>query len=294
MVDAKTLAQQVVQTVRGVIEQTANQLRAGLAEVKASLEEGILETNQKVDALQRAVTEISLLPGPPGEKGDVGLPGEAGARGEPGEKGDRGKPGLPGEPGLQGPPGEAGARGDTGEKGEAGRDALEIVILSEVDPEKSYPRGTFASHRGGLIRAARKTLPLSTTGLDEAGWNVVVEGLAELKVEQNNERQLTFTAVKTSGLTERLTAEFPLLIDRGVFLADATYERGDGVTSGGSFWIAQKATTSRPGDNNSDWRLAVKKGRDGKDGMKGDPGVAGSPGRNGRDLTQLLPDGSKY
>ena len=211
-----------------------------------------------------------------------------------GGKGDRGEPGLPGELGLQGPPGEPGLRGETGEKGEAGRDALEIMILSEVDPEKSYPRGTFASHRGGLIRAARKTLPLSTVGLDEAGWNVVVEGLAELKVEQDSERQLTFTAIKTSGQTERLTAEFPLLIDRGVFLANATYERGDGVTSGGSFWIAQKATTSKPGDNNSDWRLAVKKGRDGKDGLKGDRGEIGPPGRNGRDLTQLLPDGSRF
>jgi len=57
----------------------------------------------------------------------------------------------------------------------------------------------------------------------------------------------------------------PLVIDRGVFRADGLYDKGDGVTFGGSFWIAQTETAARPGEGNTDWRLAVKKGRDGKD-----------------------------
>ncbi|EMD8985960.1 hypothetical protein VW608_005630 [Pseudomonas aeruginosa] len=55
------------------------------------------------------------------------------------------------------------------------------------------------------------------------------------------------------------------VIDRGVYSADKSYEQGDGTTYGGCYWIAQKdAPTGVPGGSD-DWRLAVKKGRDGKD-----------------------------
>ncbi len=42
-------------------------------------------------------------------------------------------------------------------------------------------------------------------------------------------------------------------------------DQGDGATWDGSFWIAQKQTQDKPGTSDA-WRLAVKKGRDGKDG----------------------------
>jgi hypothetical protein len=57
----------------------------------------------------------------------------------------------------------------------------------------------------------------------------------------------------------------PIVIDRGVFKDGTAYRSGDGVTWGGSFWIAQRDTKSKPDANTGDWRLAVKKGRDGKD-----------------------------
>lgn len=57
---------------------------------------------------------------------------------------------------------------------------------------------------------------------------------------------------------------FAVVLDRGVFKDGTEYVKGDGVTSGGSFWIAQKETKERPGTSDA-WRLAVKKGRDGKD-----------------------------
>lgn len=56
------------------------------------------------------------------------------------------------------------------------------------------------------------------------------------------------------------------VLDRGQFKAGEAYERGDGVSHGSSFWIAQKDNPDGvPGMGKSDWRLAVKKGRDGKD-----------------------------
>ena len=44
----------------------------------------------------------------------------------------------------------------------------------------------------------------------------------------------------------------------------AAYQRGDGVTLGGSFFIAQADTTAKPGKSD-EWRLAVKRGADGRD-----------------------------
>lgn len=55
-----------------------------------------------------------------------------------------------------------------------------------------------------------------------------------------------------------------VVLDRGIYKSETTYQPGDGVTWAGSFWIAQEATTEKP-DGGKGWRLAVKRGRDGKD-----------------------------
>ncbi len=59
--------------------------------------------------------------------------------------------------------------------------------------------------------------------------------------------------------------KLPALIDRGVFSAEKSYEQGDGTTYGGCYWIAQKDAPEGVPGGSPDWRLAVKKGRDGKD-----------------------------
>ena len=64
------------------------------------------------------------------------------------------------------------------------------------------------------------------------------------------------------GKTKEFPFSFPVLIDRGVYKLDSHYQKGDGVTYAGSFWIAQKERPgSKPGED-GDWRLAVKRGRD--------------------------------
>lgn len=55
------------------------------------------------------------------------------------------------------------------------------------------------------------------------------------------------------------------VIDRGVYSAEKGYEQGDGTTYGGCYWIAQKDAPEGVPGGSADWRLAVKKGRDGKD-----------------------------
>src|SRR5262249_49124898 len=55
-----------------------------------------------------------------------------------------------------------------------------------------------------------------------------------------------------------------IVLDAGVWKDGTTYVPGDGVTLGGSFFIAQTQTNSKPGQS-TDWRLAVKRGSDGRD-----------------------------
>lgn len=85
----------------------------------------------------------------------------------------------------------------------------------------------------------------------------------------------------------------PVPVDRGTFKDGQSYRKGDGVSFGGSFWIAQEDTADKP-ETGKGWRLAVKRGRDGRDGAPGERGPEGKSGPAGRDLTQLGADGSKW
>jgi hypothetical protein len=68
----------------------------------------------------------------------------------------------------------------------------------------------------------------------------------------------------------------PIVTDRGVFRDGTGYRRGDGVSFGGSWFIAQEDTTDRP-ETTKAWRLAVKRGRDGKDGGSTPPSTPRGP-----------------
>jgi integrin beta 3 len=58
----------------------------------------------------------------------------------------------------------------------------------------------------------------------------------------------------------------PVIVDRGVWKSQK-YEPGDAVTWRGSLWICKAETESKPNDVAEHWRLAVKRGRDGKDSI---------------------------
>ncbi|HFO1196970.1 TPA: hypothetical protein ACHIU8_004051 [Pseudomonas aeruginosa] len=77
-------------------------------------------------------------------------------------------------------------------------------------------------------------------------------------------RTLTVKLQAGDTLVEK-SVKVPAIIDRGVFSAEKSYEQGDGTTYGGCYWIAQKDAPEGVPGGSSDWRLAVKKGRDGKD-----------------------------
>ncbi|TCP78325.1 hypothetical protein EC849_102160 [Pseudomonas putida] len=146
--------------------------------------------------------------------------------------------------------------------GEPGRDALQLEILPEIVTDKSYTRGTYAKHLGGLWRSFERTYGMK-------GWECIVEGLSSASVEQSGERGFELALVLSSGGEVRKCLDLPVMIYRGVF-APGDYAPGDTVTWGGSLWHCDCATSDKPGELGSKgWRLAVKRGRDGKDLTKG-------------------------
>lgn len=295
------LAEKIFGAVQGFcfrdFESRATKLKAELA---WQLEEQITNMMQSVDA------KLSALPvpkdgergeqgpqgdigpiGPQGEMGPAGPAGEMGIEGKQGPQGERGADGLSikGDPGLDGTNGTDGRDGLTGEPG---RDALELNIIPAIDETRSYPRSTYAKHANGLWRSYEKTDGMK-------GWECIVPGISsvELAQDEKDPRRVSFVVTLSDGNQTQKDLRFPVWIDRGAFKSGTTYEQGDGVSYAGSLFIAQKNTGDTP-ETSKEWRLAIKRGRDGKDGVPGPRGEKGMDGRAGRDLTQMLPDGSKY
>jgi collagen type III alpha len=159
------------------------------------------------------------------------------------------------ERGLDGAPGPAGPPGADGPKGRDGRDGLPGVPGApgfDGQPGKD--------------------------GADGLGFD-------DLTVRQEDERRVILCFTR-GAITKEFVVVFAVVLDRGVYQLGRTYEKGDGVTFGGSFWIAQDMTGEKPGDGATKWRLAVKAGREGragKDGSIGPMGPKGERGESGRD-----------
>lgn len=90
-------------------------------------------------------------------------------------------------------------------------------------------------------------------------------GFEDLDAAYDGEKTITLKFTQGERVKE-FAFTMPVVIDRGVYRDGSEYKAGDGVTWGGSFWIAQKDTSAKP-DAGDDWRLSVKRGRDGKNGV---------------------------
>jgi integrin beta 3 len=156
-----------------------------------------------------------------------GPPGKTGPEGKRGQKGEPGQKGERGEPGKLGAAGAAGLEGKPGErgqKGEPGRNAGDLTFLQDYVVEQ-------------VGRALKTAIVTTPDGGRTLRW-VMGETVHEIK-----------TAI---------------VLDAGVWKEGTSYAAGDGVTLGGSFFIAQTDTSAKPGKSD-DWRLAVKRGSDGRD-----------------------------
>ena len=153
-----------------------------------------------------------------------------GLNGKDGRDGIDGKDGAPGKDGRDGVDGQKGIDGRDGMDGKDGRDG--------VDGQK---------------------------GMDGKDGRDAFE-FADLFVEHDGERTFT-VGFRRGEEVKSATLKVPAHIDRGVYGIGRGYERGDGVTYGGDYWFAVKdvAPGEKPGSSDA-WRLAVRKGRDGRRG----------------------------
>lgn len=117
-----------------------------------------------------------------------------------------------------------------------------------------------------LVSEKVAAIPVPKDGADGVGFD-------DLDVVHDGSRGFVFRFVKGDRVKE-FAFSLPVVLDKGVYREGQEYEAGDGVTFGGSFWIAQQKTTGKP-DSGADWRLAVKRGRDGKSLPPAPAGVAG-------------------
>jgi hypothetical protein len=141
-----------------------------------------------------------------------------------------------------------------------GRDALQLEILPAIDEQKSYTRGTYAKHAGGLWRSFEQTSGMR-------GWECIVNGVKSVDTRWEG-KTLIETTTLSDGTTHETRKSFAVQEYKGVF-AHGDHEEGDTVTWAGSLWHCNvTGTKALPGDGSSDWTLAVKKGRDGREVVK--------------------------
>lgn len=232
-----------------------------------------------------------------GEKGDPGDQGPAGKsayqiwidlgnegseadfiaslRGPAGEKGLQGEAGTPGKSAFQiwkelGGEGEeadfiASIKGDKGESGERGADGQDgkSLTLDDIAPLIKSMQAEWAldfeRRAQDVLQKAIDRIPVPKDGRDG------IDGLGfdDMRLEHDGKRSVKFI-FERGDVRKEIPVTFPCVIDAGFWKEGMKVEKGDGVTFGGSYWIAQRETDSKPEIGNPDWRLAVKKGRDAK------------------------------
>jgi len=160
-------------------------------------------------------------------------------------------------PPRDGKDGKDGRDGRDGTAGENGRDAAALEFVT-LDESKSYPRGTFGLHKGGIWYAER-----ATEALD--GWRLIASGIAGAKAELLSDgRTFEFTFERSDGSKETSRVKAAIPGHAGVWREAVTYEKGDIVQWSGNAWIAREVTDKKPGDDKA-WELMARRGRDGKD-----------------------------
>ena len=227
--------------------------------VQRAVDELAIPSQEDVEGVvARAVENIEIPPGEKGEPGPQGPEGPQGIQGPEGPAGLDGKDGAPGAdgkdgaPGIDGKDGAPGIDGKDGAPGADGKDALEqIEFIPDIEWDKSYPRGVYGHSGGSVYRSYTKTD-------GTRGWDLFLAGLPEIHIDQPDERTVRLTSgAQTKDL------QLPVMIYRGVWSADKSYEVGDVVTLRGSTWHCDKAgNTERPNGPDSGWTMQTKAGRD--------------------------------
>lgn len=144
-----------------------------------------------------------------------------------------------------------------GEKGEDGKsftiEEVRALVRDAVEQEQAKWALEFERRAQDTLRSACDRIPVPQNGRDGLGFE-------DMTLEHDGERKFALVFSR-DGREVRKEFSLPVVLDRGYYERGKSYAPGDGVTSKGSFWIAQVDTDLAPGESD-DWRKAVSKGRD--------------------------------
>ena len=247
MLDTKALAAAMAPVVREVVEKAVSAAEATLL--------------KRIEALEKRAPEK-------GSDGADGQDGRDGADAPPVSEEqiaaavERYLSVNPPAAGADGQDGKDGADGQPGAKGEDGHDGVDGVGLAGAVIDRAGELNVTLTN--GEVRNLGPVV--GKDGRDgvngergDAGFS-----LTDFDTDWRPEEKvlvLRWDAGETSYSHELFV---PYVRDMGVWGEGKSYLKGDGVTWAGSFWIAQDDTADKP-DVGKGWRLAVKRGRDGKD-----------------------------
>lgn len=205
-----------------------------------------------------------------GEKGEKGIDGIDGNHGRDGAAGIDGKDGASGIDGKDGSPGLRGEKGDppsTEEVAAAITKACDALLPAMVSKHMESLMPEIITRASLLVPPGRDGLPGRPGTPGEDGKPGV--GIEGVELDFAGKRTGTLILRMSDGGRQEMPVNIgPVLRDAGVHRPGADYEEGDCVTHGGSYWVAKADTNATPGKSD-DWRMVVKRGRDGKDA----PGV---------------------
>ena len=163
--------------------------------------------------------------------------------------------------GKDGENGRDGADGKDGARGEDGKSVTLDDIRQLIAPEINKWALDFERRAQDLIQREADKFPRPKDGKDG------IDGLGfdDLTLDHDGIGNVSIRFIRGEQVKE-FSLRVPVFIDKGIFREENSYLKGDGVTCGGSFWISQQdGPEGKPGLSDG-WRLAVKRGRDGKDG----------------------------
>lgn len=161
--------------------------------------------------------------------------------------------------------GQDGAPGKDGSNGQDGKSFTIDEAKALLAPEFAAWQLDFERRAQDVLQRSVDRMPKAQDGKDGLNGRDGVDALGfdDLTVEHDGERGFTLKFVSGERVKE-FAFSLPVVIDAGYFREGEAYEKGDGVTFGGSYWIAQTLARTKPEVGNPEWRLAVKKGRDAK------------------------------
>lgn len=227
-----------------------------------------------------SLEQRSMLAGPPGDPGRDGRDGLDGKNAEPltdaqlceclsplveKHAGDWLKANPP-APGVDGVAGRDGADGVSFTPEQAA-DMVSKAIEDRVQARAAAWELEFERRAAGVLERAVDRMPKAADGLDGKDGRDGIDGLSvdDLKFEYDGDRGLTLRFVRGEHV-KVFSIQMPIPIYRGTFAAEKSYDRGDTVTWGGSQWIAIKSAPAGNPGSTEDWKLAVKRGDQGKKG----------------------------